>query len=109
MKNNDYTTEKLLRDSHLALPTRLDDEDDEGEKEQKDKPGLHVAAADLLKKERTILISEVVTRSTAVACLENTAKMRSRKPCSMSMRVEWTVTTVTLRFTASERTTQRSS
>ncbi len=41
------------------------------------------------------LTSDVVTTSTDVRCCSNTSKMRRRKPCAISMRVDVMSTTVT--------------
>jgi hypothetical protein len=46
------------------------------------------------------LTSDVVTTSTGVRCCSNTSKMRRRKPCAISIRVDVMSTTVTPVFDA---------
>ena len=60
--------------------------------------------ASVLSMVSETLTSEVATMSTAVSKRSNTSKMRRRKPCAISMRVEWMFTSVILRLQAIDLT-----
>src|ERR1700722_9163976 len=65
-----------------------------------------MVASDLvLSMVRETLTSEVETISTGVSKRSKTLKIRRRKPCAISMRVECTLTSVILRLQAMDLTT----